>query len=162
MRPSLTVLIAIGFAAGGCASARNDPSAADAEVRAATQQWIVAFNTCQQPRDVASLYDRDALFWGTVSRSLITSTEAVSQYFEPVCASAPRAKVELGPYEMRRHGDSATSAGHYTFTFFRGGQALTVPARFSFAYRRDGDRWLIVGHHSSSAPAAPQAPQPRQ
>jgi hypothetical protein len=31
-----------------------------------------------------------------------------------------------------------------------------LPARYSFTYINNGERWLIVDHHSSAMPAAPK------
>lgn len=50
---------------------------------------------------------------------------------------------------MRVFGDLAINSGLYTFTFADGS---TVAARFTFVYRRSGDRWQIIEHHSSRMP----------
>ena len=53
----------------------------------------------------------------------------------------------------RVYGDIAIVSGAYTFSDVRDGVATNVrPARFTFVFRRDGDRWLIVDHHSSRVP----------
>lgn len=159
-------LLLIAAVASGCATQQAASGTSDAAARAATQQWATAFNTCSQPSAIASLYEPDALLWGTVSRALTNTSDGLLKYFEGACPANPKPTVELGQYVVQSRGDVATSAGTYTFTIYPGGQPRVVPARFSFTFRRNGDRWLILNHHSSLMPAAPaspaQAPQPRQ
>ena len=53
----------------------------------------------------------------------------------------------------RVYGDTAIVSGAYTFSDVRDGVAGNIrPTRFTFVFRRDGDRWLIVDHHSSRVP----------
>ena len=159
-------LLLVAVTAAGCATQQPPIDIADASVRAATQQWATAFNTCSHPSAIASLYEPDALLWGTVSPALTNTPDAVLKYFERACTASPKPTVQLGEYLVRSRGEIATSAGIYTFTTYAGGQPRITPARFSFMFRRNGDRWLIVNHHSSLMPAAPaspaQASQPRQ
>jgi hypothetical protein len=57
---------------------------------------------------------------------------------------------------VRVLGDVAINSGAYTFTAQRIGQPDPRPARFTLTYRLRDGRWLIVDHHSSSVPGAPQ------
>lgn len=163
---SSTPLLLVAALAGGCATQQVAGDLADAAARAATQQWINAFNTCTQPSTIALLYEPSALLWGTASPTLTSTPGAVLTYFDRPCTSSPKPTVELGQFQVRSHGEFVTSAGVYTFTTFPGGQPRVSPARFSFTFRRNGDQWLIVNHHSSLMPAPPvapaPAPQPRQ
>lgn len=158
-------LALVAMIVSGCATQQLTTDTVDAAARAATQQWVAAYNTCTHPNTIASLYEPEALLWGTVSPSLTSTPDAVLKYFERACTSSPKPTVELGQYLVRGHGSMATSSGVYTFTIFAGGPPRVTPARFSFTFRRNGDRWLIVSHHSSLMPAAPapaaQAPQSR-
>lgn len=164
MRPNAIVLL-IATAFTGCAMQPATTSMADDAARAATQQWITAFNTCTEPKAVASLYEPDALLWGTLSPALTSTPDAVLKYFERVCGATPKPTVELGRFDVRSYGDIAISAGLYTFTVFPGGQPRVTPARFNFTFKRNGDQWQIINHHSSLMPAPPnspaQAPQSR-
>ena len=62
---------------------------------------------------------------------------------------------------MRVYGQFAVQAGTYTFAW-QGEDGATVEkrARFSFTYRKDGSSWIIVEHHSSSMPIAPEGLKP--
>jgi len=141
------------------ASCQSAPIASESEpqVRGALQAWAAAFNECSVDK-AASLYAPDAVLWGTVSQELISTPEGVRQYFAKACASATPPKVALGEPLIRTQGDGAVSSGTYTFTLSVQGQSRSVPARFSFAYRKVGGTWLIASHHSS--PLQPP-PQPR-
>ena len=49
--------------------------------------------------------------------------------------------------------------GIYTFTLSNDdGSTKNVSARFSYTYRKDGAKWLIIQHHSSALPEPVTAP----
>ena len=48
--------------------------------------------------------------------------------------------------------DLAVNSGIYAFAVVKEGQPSELKARFTFVYRKIGDRWLIVDHHSSGMP----------
>jgi len=124
------------------------------DVTAATRAWAEAYNS-RDPQKIQNLYASDAVFWGTSSPILRDSPALIAEYFKSAPAQ-PDARVELGEFKVRVWGDTAASTGSYTFTDVRDGQVARRPARFSFVYRLRDGRWLIVDHHSSSAPAAPR------
>lgn len=130
--------------------ADGDASAA----RAMTQAWATALNACDAG-SLAEMYDKEALLWGTLSQSLIATPEGIRAYFERACAAANKPAVALNEQTVRHFDDIAVSSGTYTFTVFPDGQAKTVSARYSFAFRKSEQGWKIVEHHSSPVPAAP-------
>ena len=145
------------FLAMALASCQSMPSsdAMKSEVSLATQAWASAFNSCDANK-AAALYDSEAVFWGTVAPTIISSPAGVRQYFERVCSASPPPKVAFGEQLIRAYGDTAINSGNYTFTIFPGGQPRAFPARYSFTYRKKDGQWLIVDHHSSALPALPQ------
>jgi len=102
----------------------------------------------------STLYGPDAHLRGIVSQSLITTPEGIRQYFERVCAMSTPPKVEVDKQTVRVDGESAVSAGTYTFTVPVQGQQRSLSAGFNFAYRRVGQSWFITSHHSSFIPGA--------
>ena len=139
----------------GCQSI---PSGDDAKVgvASAASAWSEAFNKCDAAR-LAQLYAPDAVLWGTVSPAVISTPQGVRQYFERACSMATPPKVAFGEQLVRVHGDAAASnSGSYSFTVVRDGKTLTLPARYTFAYRKAGGQWLIVDHHSSMRPSPPK------
>jgi uncharacterized protein (TIGR02246 family) len=149
-----TSLALIGMVFAGCQSLPS-PEVEKSEAQAATEAWVAAFNSCDAGKVVA-LYHPEAVLWGTVAPSIISTPAGIRQYFERVCSASPQPKVALGEQLVRVFGETAINSGHYTFTVFPGGQPRQFPARYSFTYRKTDGRWLIADHHSSALPAPPQ------
>ena len=68
----------------------------------------------------------------------------------------PNQRVTLGEQLVRVFGEVALNSGTYTFTNTQDGKTISNASRFSFAYVRKGDRWMIVDHHSSPMPSPPK------
>lgn len=137
------------------AAAQDTGSGADddtiAGVRAATSAWIEAFNT-RDARRIAALYAPDAVFWGTISPTIRITPDAVLTYFEDSARRRPLLRMELGETHVRVFGETALNSGYYTSVDTKDGAEVRQSLRFTFVYRRDGDRWSIVSHHSSRMP----------
>ena len=151
--------IPLALVALSLAACQSMPSSdlGKAEIGAATQNWADAFNSCDSDK-AGALYSSDAVLWGTVAPVIISSPAGIHQYFERVCFSNPKPKVALGEQLIRVYGDTAINSGSYTFTVFPGGQPFQFSARYSFTYRKQVGKWLIVDHHSSAKPAPPASP----
>lgn len=139
----LTVLFAHGIYAG-----EHNDEAARAQVAAATAEWISTFNTRDAKR-IAALYAPDGILWGTVSKTIRTTPEEILEYFQESAANRPQLRMFLGEHHVRLFGDIATNSGYYTSRNPVDGKEVVTPLRFSFTYRREGSRWVIVNHHSS-------------
>ncbi len=122
-----------------------------ASVLAAFDKWIEAVTTTY-PETVTSFYAKDAVLWGTVSPIMRTTPEKIKDYFEHFMAMKNLQAIYSHP-EIRVYGDIAINSGYYTFFHERDGKMLSIPARYSFVYKREGDNWMIVDHHSSVVPA---------
>ena len=139
-------LLACGHLLPLDAMAADDP--ASAQVAAATAEWIATFNT-RDPARISALYAPDAILWGTVSKTIRTKPEEILEYFTESATMRPNLRMILGEYHVRVYGDIATNSGYYTSRNPVDGQEVVIPMRFTFTYRRTGDRWMIVNHHSS-------------
>ncbi len=139
----LTVLFAHGIYAG-----EHNDEAARAQVAAATAEWISTFNT-RDPERIAALYAPDGILWGTVSKTIRTTPQEILEYFQESAAKRPKLRMILGEHHVRLYGDIATNSGYYTSRNPVDGEEVVTPLRFSFTYRREGGRWVIVNHHSS-------------
>ncbi|MES9966602.1 MAG: nuclear transport factor 2 family protein, partial [Sedimenticola sp.] len=73
--------------------------------------------------------------------------EEVEDYFVHFLAKGPVGEIDEA--NIRTFGDIAINSGIYTFTFKDG---AVVQARYTFVYRWNGERWLIIEHHSSQMP----------
>ena len=120
-------------------------------VLAALDQWIEAI-TAADPEKVARLYAEEAVFWGTISPFLRTTPVGVRDYFEHFLQHENLNAFYYKP-QVRVYGDTAINSGYYTFFLERDGRMASIPARYTFVYRRDGGgAWKIVEHHSSAVP----------
>jgi uncharacterized protein (TIGR02246 family) len=127
---------------------------ANQEIAAAAAKWAAIF-VDDNPDSILSLYEEGAVLWGTLSPKLLVGKPALRGYFERAFKALPGHKVAFGEQVIRVYGDTAVNSGYYTFSFVKDGQAHTLPARYSFVYRKRDGNWMIVDHHSSAMPVPP-------
>jgi uncharacterized protein (TIGR02246 family) len=142
-----------GTMQGGYGTGASTRSADEAGVAAAASRWTQLF-VDDNPDTILALYDDDAVLWGTLSPVILRGKPAVRGYFERAYKALPGHKVSFGEQHVRVFGDIAINSGYYTFSFVRDGQPQTIPARYSFVYRKRGNDWIIVDHHSSAVPGS--------
>lgn len=118
----------------------------DQDITALFAEWNNALQT-GDPKQVAALYETNAILLPTVSNKVRHNHEEIEDYFVHFLAKKPAGKIDES--NVRTFGDIAINSGVYTFTFEDGS---TVQARFTYVYRWNGQRWLIVEHHSSKMP----------
>ena len=116
------------------------------DILALFDEWNSALQT-RDPQNVAALYESNSILLPTVSNKVRHNPEEVADYFVHFCAKGPKGKIDEA--NVRIFGDLAINSGIYTFTFEDGS---AVQARFTFVYRWNGQRWMIVEHHSSQMP----------
>jgi uncharacterized protein (TIGR02246 family) len=124
------------------------------DVASAGTRWAQALGE-DDPDVVLPLYADDAVLWGTLSPKVRADRAALRDYFVAAFKVLPGLKVAFGDQLIRVYGDTAVNTGYYTFSYVKDGQAKTLPARYSFTYVKSGGQWLIVDHHSSAMPPAP-------
>ena len=120
------------------------------QVAAATDDWRAAYDS-RDPKRITAQYAADAALWGTNLKAIAVTPAAVAEYFKDARAR-PEARVVFGEQNIRVYGDLALNSGTYTFNGVREGKPTSAPARFSFAFRKQEGKWLIVDHHSSRLP----------
>jgi len=125
------------------------------DVAAATSRWAQALGE-DDPEKVLPLYADDAVLWGTLSPTVRADRAALRDYFVGAFKALPGLKVTFGEQLIRVYGTAAVNTGYYTFSYVKDGESKTWPARYSFSFVKNGDRWLIVDHHSSAMPAPPK------
>src|ERR1700760_2340825 len=122
-----------------------------ADVAAVTASWATALGE-DDPDKVLPLYADDAVLWGTLSPALRADRAALRDYFVTAFKVLPGLKVSFGDQLIRVYGNAAINTGYYTFSYSKDGEVKTLPARYSLTYIKNGERWLIVDHHSSAMP----------
>lgn len=125
-----------------------------AQVAAATADWISTFNTRDAAR-ISALYAPDAILWGTVSQTIRTTPGEILEYFAESSARRPNLRMILGEYHVRLYGDIAINSGYYSSRNPVDGKDVVTPMRFTFTYRKEGERWVIINHHSSRFASTP-------
>jgi uncharacterized protein (TIGR02246 family) len=122
------------------------------EVAAVTLAWGQALGE-DDPEKVLPFYADDAVLWGTLSPTVRSDRAALRDYFVTAFKVLPGLKVSFGDQLIRVYGNTAVNTGYYTFSYAKDGEMKSLPARYSFTYLKNGDRWLIVDHHSSAMPS---------
>jgi len=125
-----------------------------ADVEAATGRWIDAFNR-KSVSGIVALYAPDAALFGTSSPVLRDSPALVLDYFKDLPALGD-AVITIEDRRVQVFGDIAVSTGFYTRAARQNGETVRNPARFTFVYQKRNGEWLIINHHSSALPQAPQ------
>ncbi len=109
-------------------------------------EWNKALQT-GNAKTVTALYDDDAILLPTVSNEVGHNHKEIEDYFVFFLNLQPVGRINES--NVRIFGEIAINSGIYTFTL---NNDTTVQARFSFVYRWNGQRWMIVEHHSSAMP----------
>ena len=157
MRKSLQTVVAtllLSLPAHNTFAEERADDAVAVQVAAATNEWIATFNTRDAAR-ISALYAPDAILWGTVSQTIRTTPGEILEYFEESSARRPNLRMILGEYHVRLYGDIAINSGYYSSRNPVEGKDVVIPMRFTFTYRKEGDRWMIVNHHSSRFASTP-------
>ena len=118
----------------------------DSHIAALFEEWNTALQT-GEPKNVTALYESNAILLPTISNQVRHNHEEIEDYFIHFLAKGPKGVINES--NIRTFGNIAINSGIYTFTFSDGN---SVQARFTYVYRWNGQRWLIVEHHSSVLP----------
>lgn len=112
-------------------------------------RWNASLQT-GNPDEVLKNYADDAILLPTVSNKVRHNQAERKDYFVHFLQLKPVGRIN----ERNIHvcGDVAIDSGIYTFSIVKDGAPVEVRARYTFAYRKIGDKWLIVEHHSSAMP----------
>lgn len=138
------------FFLNACASVPADEQATRDQIAAATKAWQAAYDS-RDPKNIVSMYDTEAVLWGTAAKTIAPNPTAIWEYFKGA-AARPNARVVIGEQHIRVFGETAFSSGYYTFSDVREGQVVPRPARFTLVFHKNSGKWLIVAHHSSAMP----------
>jgi uncharacterized protein (TIGR02246 family) len=117
-------------------------------------RWNDALQT-GKAANVVALYTSDAVLLPTLRNGPLIGHPAISKYFEEDFLPKKPVGAIDGPHNIRIGCNMAVDAGLYTFTFRKEGEKPAA-ARYTYVYKYDGGRWLIVHHHSSVRPEAPK------
>jgi uncharacterized protein (TIGR02246 family) len=139
---TLTLSIFMGLAHAG----------PEEEALGVLQRWTQAF-TNSDVDAIVKLYAPDALFFGTGSKTLVTSPADVRTYFEAaLLANRPRTAA-LDQRVVRVLSERAVAvSGMDTVTGVKDGNLLTGKGRVTFVVANRDGTWQIVQFHRSAIP----------
>jgi uncharacterized protein (TIGR02246 family) len=135
-------------------AALPSPAAAGPEEDAlrVVEAWAAAFNASNVDAIVA-LHAPDAVFLGTGSRTVVTKTEDIRQYFErALLTDRPRGAILESRSVMVVSDSTVVITGLDMTTAVRDGKTLTNPGRVTFVIAKRGTDWKIVHFHRSAVP----------
>lgn len=126
------------------------------QIQQAALKWAEAVKT-RIPQHVVDLYHPDGCLWGTLSPVIRHGHGPICDYFEGFLQKEGL-QCRFIDGVIRTEGVFAFYSGSYEFSWRIGNDTVAVPARFSFVYRNEKGRWLIMEHHSSLFPELPFNP----
>ena len=146
---ALATALGVTTVLGTAAAPAQAPS--KEEIAKLFDRWNAALQT-GKPDEVVKLYAADAVLLPTVSNKVRTTADQIKDYYARFLELKPKGRID--ERHVRLYGDVAIDSGIYTFTLTKQGKKSDVQARYTFVYQKQGDRWMIVEHHSSAMPEA--------
>jgi uncharacterized protein (TIGR02246 family) len=138
-----------------CAVLITAPLAAVAGPKEEAFQVIEQFKAAFDASDVQGvvrLFAPDAIFLGTISPKIITTTADVDQYFQGLKQFMPR-QVKIEEHSTMVLSDRAVLfVGFDTFSQTRDERVVETPARFTLLITKSDQGWRISHFHSSIRP----------
>lgn len=125
-------------------------------IKKAYECWVNAIATAKgDAAKVTRLYDKGGILVPTLSPSLhFNQKDQLTNYFKKLTL-LPDISVTTHKLVTQNLGEYAVISGTYTFTYKDDlNETISVPARFTFVYKKAGSEWLIINHHSSMSPPA--------
>ncbi len=149
--PLIALLIAI-IMTTSCHQPHEHPqeiTIAEGEIEALFDKWNAALQT-GDPSAVTALYAQDGVLLPTVSNKVRYNHGEIRDYFVRFLGYQPYG--EILENKVRTHGNIALNSGIYAFTLNINDETVVQQARFTYVYKKIGDEWLIIEHHSSAMP----------
>lgn len=122
-------------------------------VAAVLEAWAQTYGSASSSEEMLTLYDSEAVFWGTGGREPFVGAEQIAPYFDQQFSNFTQRRVSFLDPIIRIYDDAAAVTGRYRFEVQTpDGQALDVTHRFSFTLVSEEGEWVIVQQHSSQMP----------
>ena len=142
--------LACALALSAC---RSTPANPEKDALQVVQRWATAFNESNVDA-IVSLYAPDALFFGTGSKSLVTSPAQIRSYFEAALQKDKPRGAELLDHSVKVVSDQLVIvSGLDRVSGTKDGNVYHSDGRVSFVLEKRGESWQIVHFHRSALPA---------
>jgi uncharacterized protein (TIGR02246 family) len=117
------------------------------------QRWATAFDESNVDA-IVSLYAPDALFFGTGSKTLVSTPEQIRSYFEAALQKDKPRGARLLEHAVRVVSDDVVIVtGLDRVSGTKNGTVYYADGRVSFVLEKRGATWQIVHFHRSTVPA---------
>ncbi len=123
------------------------------QIRETALYWAQAVAT-RVPENVLRLYHPDGSLWGTLAHEYRHGYREIFDYFISFLGKEGL-RCEFKSGMVRVFNEFAFYSGVYEFSWEMAGKQILLPARFSFIYKNENGKWLIMEHHSSMFPEKP-------
>jgi uncharacterized protein (TIGR02246 family) len=149
-RPSLRRWLASLLLLSACRAAPPNPTS---DALAVVQRWATAFNESNVDA-IVSLYAPDALFYGTGSKSLVTTPEGIRSYFETGLNRDKPRGAQLLEHSVQVVSDEVVVVtGKDRVSGTKDGSVYYAEGRVTFVLQKRGSSWLIAHFHRSTMPS---------
>src|SRR5437867_13440796 len=143
------LLVAVALITSLCSTAIAGPKEEALQI---LEKWTKAF-TDSDVDGIVKLYAPDALFLGTVSKTVVTSPEEIRKYFEQALLSNKPRGAKVGDHSVMVVSDTVVVVtGLDTVTGVRDGTPFSANGRVTFVVARRGSDWQVVHFHRSAIP----------
>lgn len=135
-------------------NAYADDSQSKNEVKKAYEEWCASIGTAKgNPQEMVKYYAPGATLLATYSSTILKNTDhGLDDYFKKFTGHKD-IKCTTDKLITKVNHDMGFNTGYYTFSFVESdGNKKVVPARFTFVYEKENQKWMIVNHHSSVVP----------
>jgi uncharacterized protein (TIGR02246 family) len=117
------------------------------------ERWATAFNESNVDA-IVSLYAPDASFFGTGSKTLVSTPEQIRSYFEAALQKdKPRGAELHAPSVQVISDDVVIVTGLDSVSGTKNGSVYHTEGRVSFVIEKRGADWQIVHFHRSAVPS---------
>ncbi len=122
------------------------------EALGVVDKWAKAFVESDVD-SIVKLYAPDALFFGTGSKTLVTTPEGIRTYFEQALLTNKPKSAVLGDHSVMVISDTTVVVtGLDAAGGVRDGKLYSADGRVTFVVAKRGDGWQIVHFHRSAKP----------
>lgn len=122
----------------------------EAEIAALFDRWNLALASGDADQ-VTGLYADNGVLEPTVSNEVRATPADIKAYFVKFLKLSPRGTINYRQIRMLG-ADAALDTGVYTFNLKKDGKAQELHARYTYVYKKVGNDWKILNHHSSLMP----------
>jgi uncharacterized protein (TIGR02246 family) len=131
---------------------KSDTASATNGAMQVVQRWATAFNESNVDA-IVSLYAPDASFFGTGSKTLVSTPEQIRDYFAAALQRDKPRGAELREPSVRVVSDNVVIVvGLDRVSGTKNGNVYHAEGRVSFVIEKRGDDWQIVHFHRSALP----------